>query len=37
MHLVDYSARTMKFAKLKLKCGEEEREGMWLNPAVNGW
>ena len=39
VHLVDYSARTTKFAKLRLvfKCREEERENMWMNPAVNGW
>lgn len=37
VHLVDYSARTMEFAKLKIKCREEEGEGMRLNPAVSGW
>lgn len=39
VHLVDYSARTMKFAKSRLvfKCREEEREDACLYPAVNGW
>lgn len=39
VHPVDYSARTVKSANLRLvfKSREVEREDTWLNPAVNGW